>query len=129
MGSRAKLGAQAAEAVRAPQERSAEPAGLAAVGGAADSEVAFRRLDAVRPRSADGWRRLRDDWAAFVTAHPETRLTDEARVRAIEAGYEAWLTGSDPDDEAAFRRDARAYLERADARQAQRVRRLLPPVR
>lgn len=127
-GSRAKLGARAAEAVRAPQERSAESAGLAAVGGA-DSEVAFRRLDAVRPRSADGWRRLRDGWAAFVTAHPETPLTDEARVRAIEAGYEAWLTGSHPDDEAVFRRDARAYLERADARQAERVRRLLPPGR
>ena len=128
-GSRAKLGAQAAEAVLAPQERSAESAGLAAVGGAADSEVAFRRLDAVRPRSADGWRRLRDEWAAFVSAHPETPLADEARVRAIEAGYEAWTTAGDPDDEAAFRRDARAYLERADARQAERVRRLLPPGR
>ncbi len=115
--------------MRAPRERSAESAGLAAVGGAADSEVAFRRLDAVRPRSADGWRRLRDEWAAFVSAHPETPLTDEARVRAIEAGYEAWLTAGDADDEAAFRRDARAYLERADARQAERVRRLLPPGR
>lgn len=128
--SRAKLGTRAAEAVRAPQERSAESAGLAGVGeigGAADSEEAFRRLDAVRPRSADGWRRLRDEWAAFVTAHPETPLTDEARVRAIEAGYEAWLTASAPDDEAAFRRDAAAYLERADARQAERVRRLLSP--
>jgi len=104
--------------VRAPREPSAESAGLAAVGGAADSEVAFRRLDAVRPRSADGWRRLRDEWTAFVTAHPDTPLTDEARVRSIEAGYEAWLTAGDPDDGAAFRRDARAYLERADARQA-----------
>lgn len=127
VGSPAKLGAQAAEAVRAPQERSAESAGLAAVGGAADSEDAFRRLDAVRPRSADGWRRLRDEWAAFVSAHPETPLTDEARVRTIEAGYEAWRTAGDSDDEAAFRRDARAYLERADAPQAKRVRRLLPP--
>jgi hypothetical protein len=128
-GSRAKPGAQAAEAVRAPREPSAEAPGLAAVGGAADSEVAFRRLDAVRPRSADGWRRLRDEWTAFVTAHPDSPLTDEARVRAIEAGYEAWLTAGDPDDGAAFRRDARAYLERADARQAERVRRLLPPGR
>jgi hypothetical protein len=126
-GSRAKLGAQAAETVRAPQERSAESAALAAGGSAADSEEAFRRLDAVRPRSADGWRRLRDEWAAFVSARPETPLTDEARVRAIEAGYEAWTTAGDPDDEAAFRRAARAYLERADARQAARVRRLLPP--
>lgn len=128
-GSRAKLGAQAAEAVRAPRERSAESAGLAAVGGAEDSEVAFRRLDAVRPRSADEWRRLRDEWTAFVTAHPDTPLTDEARVRAIEAGYEAWLTAGAPDDEATFRRDAHAYLVRADARQAPRVRRLLPPGR
>ena len=84
---------------------------------------------AVRPRSADGWRRLRDEWAAFVSAHPETPLTDEARVRAIEAAYEAWTTAGDPDDEAAFRRDARAYLERPDARQAERVRRLLRPGR
>lgn len=126
-GSGARLGAQAAEAVRAPRERSAESAGPGAIGGAADSEVAFRRLDAVRPRSADGWRRLRSEWAAFVSAHPDTPLTDEARVRAIEAGYEAWSTAGDPDDEAAFLRDARAYLESADARQAERVRRLLPP--
>jgi hypothetical protein len=63
-----------------------------------------------------------------VSAHLETPLTDEARVRAI-AGYEAWLTANDPDDEASFRRDARAYLERADARQAERVRVLLPPER
>ena len=47
----------------------------------------------------------------------------------IEAGYEAWRTAGDSDDEAAFRRDARAYLERADAPQAERVRRLLPPGR
>ena len=114
---RSQVGAQCRRGAAAgpPQERSAESAGLAAVGGAADSEHAFRRLDAVRPRSADGWRRLRDEWAAFVSAHPETPLADEARVRAIEAGYEAWRTAGDPDDEAAFRRDARAYLERADA--------------
>jgi hypothetical protein len=126
-GVRARLEAQTAETAVAPRERSAEAVGPAPVGVAADPERAFRRLDAVRPRSAEEWRRLRDDWSAFVAAHPGTPRADEARVRAIEAGYEAWLTAGDPDDEAALRRDAQAYLERADARQAERVRRLVPP--
>jgi hypothetical protein len=91
---------------------------------ARDPERAFRRLDAVRARSADEWRRLRDDWAAFAAAHPDSPRADEARVRGIEAAHEAWFATGDPADEAAFRRDARAYLERADARQAGRVRRL-----
>jgi hypothetical protein len=99
------------------------------VGDAVDPERAFRRLDATRPGSADEWRRLRDDWAAFVAAHPDEPRADEARVRAIEAGREAWLSGGDPDDEAAWRSGARAYLERADARQVERVRGLLSPRR
>lgn len=119
----------AAETVVEPSDRSAESAGLAALGDPGDPEGAFRRLDAVRPGSAEAWRRLREDWAAFVAAHPDRPRADEARVRVIEAGYEAWLAGGDPDDEAAWRRDARAYLERADARQAERVRRLVSPRR
>lgn len=117
--------ATAAEA--ALSARSAESASVAAVGDAAAPERAFLRLAAVRPRSADEWRRLRDDWGSFAAAHPDDPRADEARVRAIEAGHEAWLTGRDPDDEATFRRDAREYLERPDARQAERVRHLLSP--
>jgi len=115
-----------ATAAETPSARSAESGGVA-VGDAAATERAFLRLAAVRPRSADDWRRLRDSWGAFVAAHPDDPRADEARVRAIEAGHQAWLTDRDPDDEATFRRDARGYLERPDARQAERVRQMLSP--
>ena len=94
-----------------------------------EPERAFARLEASRPRTAAEWRRLRDAWSAFAAAHPDDPRADEARVRAIEAGREAWLAGGADDDEAAFRRDARAYLGREDARQKERVERLLrvPP--
>jgi len=124
-GARDRQRSDAAETAVEPMARSAESADLAAVGTVEDPERAFRRLDAVRPRTGDDWRRLRDDWAAFVSAHPNTPRADEARVRSIEAGWQAWLSSGEPDEEGAFRRDARAYLERADARQAERVRRLL----
>lgn len=76
-------------------------------------------------RTPEEWRRLRDEWNAFAASAPASPRADEARVRAIEAGWEAWrLSGSD-DDEAAFRRDARAYLEREDALRKPRVERLL----
>jgi len=50
-------------------------------------------------------------------------------VRAIEAGYEAWRTAGNAVDEAAFHRDAQAYLESRNAVQKERVKRLLelPP--
>jgi hypothetical protein len=89
----------------------------------------FERLEASRPRTAAEWRRLRDAWNAFAAAHSDDPRADEARVRAIEAGREAWLAGDDEDDEAAFHRDARAYLEREDALQKERVERLLQPPR
>ena len=46
-------------------------------------------------------------------------------MRVIEAGREAWRSGLDPADEALFRKDAAAYLERDDAVQKQRVAGLL----
>lgn len=88
-------------------------------------EDAFRRLEAARPRSAVEWRRLRDEWNAFAAAQPDRLRADEAQVRAIVAGREAWLIGGDESDEDAFRRDAAAYLRREDARQKPRVERLL----
>jgi len=91
--------------------------------------LVFERLEASRPRTAAEWRRLRDAWSAFTVAHSDDPRADEARVRAIEAGREAWLAGGAGDDEAAFHRDARAYLERDDARQKERVERLLQPPR
>jgi hypothetical protein len=104
----------------------AAPAGVPGKGIAAgEQERVFRRLDAERPATAEEWRRLREGWAALAAAHAESFHADEARVRAIEAGREAWLAGGSDDDERAFRRDARAYLARADAWQRARVERLL----
>jgi hypothetical protein len=91
-----------------------------------EPESVFGRLEASRPRTAAQWRRLRDAWSAFAAAHPDDPRADEARVRAIEAGREAWVAGGAGDDAVAFHRDARAYLEREDARQKERVERLLP---
>ena len=94
-----------------------------------EPERAFGRLEAWHPTTAAQWRRLRDAWRGFVAAHPDGPRVDEARVRAIEAAREAWLAGGDDDDEAAFQREARAYLEREDAVQKERVERLLVPAR
>ena len=95
-----------------------------------ESERAFERLEASRPRTGTEWRRLRDAWSGFAAAHPEDPRADEARVRAIEAGREAWLAGGADDDKAGFERDARSYLGREDARQQERVERLLTlPIR
>jgi anti-sigma factor RsiW len=90
-----------------------------------EPEDAFRRLETERPRSAAEWRRLRDDWNALAEAHPDRLRADEARVRAIVAGREAWLVSGDESDENAFRRDAASYLRREDGLQKPRVERLL----
>ena len=119
--------AATAETSVAPQP-AAPAAGFAAgLADERDPDLAFRSLDTERPpRTAGEWRRLRDEWTAFVAANPAHPRADEARVRAIEAGYAAWRTTGNADDEAAFRREAQAYLERSDALQKERVRRLLP---
>jgi hypothetical protein len=98
--------------------REATPAGF-------EELDAFRRLDAERPRSAAGWRRLREQWSALAAAEADAGRADEARVRAIVAAREAWRAGGDEGDEAAFRADAESYLLRADARQKARVEALL----
>lgn len=95
-------------------------------GSAPEPEVLFGRLETSRPRTAAEWRRLGDAWSAFAAAYPADPRADEARVRAIEARREAWLAGGDDDDAAVFLRDAQAYIEREDARQKERVERLLP---
>ena len=129
------------EAFAAPERERAEAAPVTSsvrqderIAGAVsvpEPERAFARLEASRPRTAAQWQRLRDAWSAFAAAHPDDPRADEARVRAIEAGREAWLAGGADDDEAAFLRDARAYLAREDALQKERVQRLLllPPRR
>jgi hypothetical protein len=97
----------------------------AAVEDRRGEEEPFRRLDAVRPRSAEEWRTLRDEWNALARAEPDRTRADEARVRAIVAGREAWRASGRADDESAFRGAAAAYLRRDDALQKPRVEGLL----
>lgn len=121
-----EMAPQAAGATRAEaQERSAKPSVDATAARLVAAQSDWERLDATRPRSVGEWRRLRDEWRLFVARDPAGPHADEARVRTIEAGLEAWRTGSDPADQAAYRRDAAAYLAREDAAQTERVRRLL----
>jgi hypothetical protein len=128
------LGAQEGartSARRAAADASVESSALRdeVTGGAVSApepEVLFGRLETSRPRTAAEWRRLGDAWSAFAAAYPADPRADEARVRAIEARREAWLAGGGDDDAAVFLRDAQAYIEREDARQKERVERLLP---
>jgi hypothetical protein len=89
------------------------------------ADQAFLRLAAARPHSAEEWRQLAAEWDGFAASHPSDSRADDARVRAVEATREAWRASGEPGDEAAFRAAARAYLERADALQRERLRRLL----
>ena len=91
---------------------------------AADEE--WRRLQAARPQSVEEWRRLREELRRFADAAPAGPHADAARLRTIEVGHTAWRSGGDAADEAVFRRDAAAYLERGeDAKNKARVRGLL----
>jgi negative regulator of sigma E activity len=95
---------------------------LGAASGAEQNARLFTRLAAEAPGDADGWRELRETWRAFVAAHPGSQHVDEARVRTIEAGLEAWRLDGDPADLARAITDADAYLARDDAQQRSRVR-------
>ena len=103
----------------APSAHEAKPASLKA------QEDAFSRLEAVRPRTAAGWRRVREQWKALAAAETDPVRADEERVRAIIAAREAWQAEGDGGDETVFRIDAEAYLRREDARQKPRVEALL----
>jgi hypothetical protein len=73
-------------------------------------------------RPVEEWRRLREEWRARAEASADPAAADEARVRAVEAAYEAWRADGAPGTEAVFRRDLAEYLARPDARQKERVR-------
>jgi hypothetical protein len=77
------------------------------------------------PRTAAEARARWEAWRAVARANPKAREADEARVRALEAGALAYRLSRDPKDLAAVREEAAAYLKRADAAQAERVRALL----
>ena len=72
--------------------------------------------------SAAEARALRDAWRAFAREEREGSRADEARVRAVEAGADAWRKGKDEKDRAEAQREGREYLARADALQPDRVR-------
>ena len=96
---------------------------------APDKEARFKGLLAQSSRSAAEARAARDAWRTFVRDDPAGPRADEARVRAIEAGAEAWRLGRDEADRADAEREARQYLARTDARQSDRVRAALAKLR
>jgi hypothetical protein len=93
-----------------------------------EDSQAFARLAGVPPSGAAAWRERREAWRSFLDTYPESRHADEARVRLIEAGLEAWRAGADAADLTRAREDARGYLARDDARQKDRVRRALAEI-
>lgn len=72
--------------------------------------------------SAADARSARAAWRAFARDEGAGPRADEARVRAIEAGVEAWRRGRDEKDRDETRDEGRAYLARPDALQRDRVR-------
>jgi hypothetical protein len=121
-------GAAALRAQAAPDE-SPRASGRAREEGLPGEAEAFARLAGQpAPGDAAGWRQRRAAWLAFAEAHPKGPRADEARVRAIEAGLEAWRVGGVRADLETSRGDAETYLARDDARQADRVRRDLESV-
>jgi hypothetical protein len=119
-----------------PAKRDGEAPREKAVGGAAAGRVAsavsssdekvFRLLqEAAPPTTLAALRERREAWRSFTRDFPGSPRADEARLRVVETGVEAWRTGGDAADLARVREDAAAYLARRDAVQAARVRALL----
>jgi anti-sigma factor RsiW len=119
--------AQAKAALAAPPSAGARIEERVAAASTPLTDDEWRRLAAARPQSAEEWRRLREGLRRFAETAPEGPHAPAARLRTIEAGHSAWQASRDPDDEAVFRADAEVYLQRDDARDADkaRVRRLL----
>jgi hypothetical protein len=88
-------------------------------------ERIYEGLLAPPARTLAALRARREAWRSFSLEFPTSPRADEARVRAIENGAEAWRLGADPADLTRVREDATAYLARADATQGARVRALL----
>ncbi|HET7290950.1 MAG TPA: zf-HC2 domain-containing protein [Vicinamibacteria bacterium] len=86
--------------------------------------AAFRALLERKAATIAEARGLREAWRAFAGGAVGAEA-DEARVRVIEAGREAYRLSGERADLDQLRRDAAAYLKREDAHQADRVRALL----
>jgi hypothetical protein len=91
---------------------------------AAAPSAAFRALLERRAATIAEARGLREAWRAFTQGAPEGEA-DEARVRVIESGRDAFRLSGERVDLDLLRSDAAAYLKRADAHQAERVKALL----
>lgn len=123
----APVRAQAANAEPAPKREND------ALGTAGRAEaVAEKTVDApssLKKAGPEEARRARDAWRRFVETHPEGPRADVARVRAIEAGVEAYRLGGEEADRVQALRDVDAYLARPDAAQAAHVQAIARPLR
>jgi hypothetical protein len=132
---KSKTTAPSADAESAPAQArgrasaGAGPGGLVAsrnaVPGFPAEELRYRALLARGASTAADARSLREAWRTFAQSEPTGPRSDEARVRVIEAGAEAYRLSREEEDRALAERDAAAYLARSDAGQAERVRALL----
>jgi len=105
-----------------PAAKSASaPAGSIASG----TEARYKALLVRRAGTADEARALREAWRALARDVAQDPAADEIRERAVEAAAETYRFTGDPRDLDELRRDAEAYLARADALRAERVRELL----
>jgi anti-sigma factor RsiW len=97
--------------------------GRAAATGPKDGPFALLRQRTAS--SAEEARALREAWRAYARQHGGGPHADDARVGVVEAGALAWRLGGVEADRVQAQEDARAYLDRPDARQAARVRQAL----
>jgi hypothetical protein len=111
---------------RSRQLEGAAASGRVSSSLASSDERIFRRLqEATIPTTLAALRERREAWRSFTREYPSSPRADEARVRVVETGAEAWRVGQDPADLARTREDAAAYLARRDAARAAHVRALL----
>src|SRR4029079_15330429 len=84
------------------------------------TEKRYQALLARPAASVAQARALRDAWELFARDFPADARADEARVRAIEAGVQAFQLGRDPADLDTARARGRAYLAMENPTQAAR---------
>ena len=77
------------------------------------------------PETLEEARSLRETWRRLSTAERDPAKADEAWVRVVDLGALAYRLGRDPRDLERLRKDAREYLRRPDAAQADRIREIL----
>jgi len=116
-------------AARERQKADGSAAGRMAAASRAEptsgTEARYRGLLSRRPSSAEEARVLREAWRAFAQSEPTGPRADEARVRVIEVGAQAFRLSGEEQDRATVAKDANDYLARPDAAQTERVRTIL----